>query len=87
MLFLGKFAADVAKSEKPDGASTFIRQLDEYQIGWTMLRNIDARNLVLATLPQWQRVYSDDDVIIYKRIAGLASNTPDESIEAKSDTR
>ena len=75
MLFLGKFATDVAETEKPEGAGMLVRQLDEYQIGWTLLRNVDPRNLVLATLPQWQRVYSDDDVMIYKRLAEAASNT------------
>jgi hypothetical protein len=74
MLFLGKFAADFEESVRPDGAGTFVRQLEEYKIGWTLLRNIDPRNLVLATLPQWQRVYSDDDVKIYKRVAEAASN-------------
>jgi hypothetical protein len=87
MLFLGKFAADIAESERPEGASTLVRQLEEYQIGWTLLRNVDPRNLVLGTLPQWQRVYSDNDVMIYKRIAGAAWDTPDKNIEAKSDNR
>ncbi|TMJ43495.1 MAG: hypothetical protein E6G89_01465, partial [Alphaproteobacteria bacterium] len=49
-LFLGKFAADVAETVKPEGSSVFMRQLDEYHIGWTLLRNADPRNLVLATL-------------------------------------
>jgi hypothetical protein len=87
MLFLGKFAADVAKADRPDGASTLIRQLDEYQIGWTLLRTADAKNLVLAALPEWQRVYSDSDATIYKHIAKVASDTPDADVQAKSDTR
>ena len=87
MLFLGKFAADIAETVRPDGSTTFIRQLDDYHIGWTLLRNIDPRNLVLATLPQWQRVYSDKDVMIYKRMSGTASDTHGQNIEAKSETR
>ena len=86
-LFLGKFAADVAETVKPEGSSVLIRQLDEYHIGWTLLRNADPRNLVLATLPQWQRVYSDKDVMIYRRISGTASETHGQNIEAKSETR
>src|SRR5262249_19288483 len=87
MLFLGKFAADAAESIKPDGANVFMRQLDEYQIGWTLLRNIDPRNLVLSTLPQWRRVYSDSGATIYKRISGTASTASDENIQVKSDNR
>ena len=64
-----------------------MRQLDEYHIGWTLLRNADPRNLILATLPQWQRVYSDKDVMIYRRISGTASDTHGQNIEAKSETR
>jgi hypothetical protein len=85
MLFLGKFAADVAKTETPDGASTLVRQLEDYKIGWTLLRNADARNLVLAALPEWQRVYSDSDATIYKRVAKVASDAPGIDIQAKSD--
>ena len=85
MLFLGKFASDVAESIKPGGAKVFVRQLEEYHIGWTLLRNIDPRNLVLSTLPQWQRVYSDSDATIYRRISGTASDTPDQNVEAKSE--
>jgi hypothetical protein len=86
-LFLGKFAADIAETVKPEGSSVFMRQLDEYHIGWTLLRNADPRNLVLATLPQWQRAYSDKDVMIYRRISGTASDTHGQNIEAKSETR
>src|SRR5262249_58031177 len=46
MLFQGKFAADVAESGKAGGKSTLIRLLDDYQIGWTLLRNADTRNLI-----------------------------------------
>jgi hypothetical protein len=86
MLFLGKFAADVAESERPGGASTFVRLLEDYQIGWTLLRNVDPRNLVLAGLPQWQRVYADSDATIYNRDAKAASDTSRERSEAKSDS-
>jgi hypothetical protein len=86
-LFLGKFAAAIADTVKPDGSSAFIRQLDDYHIGWTLIRNTDPRILVLGRLPEWQRAYSDKDVMIYKRIAGAASDMAGENIEAKSDTR
>jgi hypothetical protein len=66
-LFLGKFAADIAETVKPDGAGVFIKQLDEYDISWTLLSKTDPRNAVLSKLPQWQRAYSDDDVTIYRR--------------------
>ena len=85
-LFLGKFAAAVEEAGKPDGASAFIRQLDEYHIGWTLLRNADPRNLVLGRLPQWRRVYSDKDAVIYTRTFGAASDVQDASTEAKSET-
>ena len=87
MLFFGQFASDILASEKPEGASTFIRQLDDYQIGWTLLPVADSRNLCLSTLPQWQRVYSDDVAVIYKRIAEPTAAMCSENLAAKSDIR
>jgi hypothetical protein len=84
-LFLGKFATDIADTVKPDGTDLFVRQLNDYRIEWTLLQNDDPRNLVLATLPRWQRVYSDKDAMIYKRISGIASDAQGENIEAKSE--
>ncbi len=84
-LFLGKFAADIAETVKPGGSVTFIRQLDDYHIGWTLLSNVDPRNLVLSTLPGWERAYSDNDVIIYKRRPGIATVTHGQKTEAQSE--
>ena len=69
--FLGQFATTLAETGKTEGAETFIRQLDQYKIGWTLLRKVDARNLVLGRLPQWQRAYGDDDAIIYQRLSWI----------------
>jgi hypothetical protein len=86
-LFLGKFATTLAETRKSEGAETFVRQLDEYKIDWTLLRKVDARNLVLGRLPLWQRAYGDSDATIYQRVHGSALGTDGRSTEARSDTR
>ena len=41
--------------------------LDEFHIDWTLLQKDLAANKILALLPNWKRVYSDDTAIIFVR--------------------
>ena len=41
--------------------------LDEFRIDWTLLQKDQAANKILAHLPNWKRVYSDDTAIIFVR--------------------
>ena len=41
--------------------------LDEFRIDWTLLQKDQAANKILAHLPNWKRVYSDDTATIFVR--------------------
>lgn len=45
--------------------------LDQYKIGWTLLKPDDKRNPVLARLPGWSRAYADKYAVIYQRSGAL----------------
>jgi hypothetical protein len=45
----------------------FLRLLDEYSIGATLLAPGTPAIAMLDRLPQWQRVYSDDVAVVHKR--------------------
>ena len=41
--------------------------LDEFRIDWTLLQKDQAANKILAHLPNWKRVYSDNTATIFVR--------------------
>ncbi|WLA62941.1 hypothetical protein [Bradyrhizobium diazoefficiens] len=45
----------------------FLKLLDEYKIGATLLAPRTPAVAMLDRLPQWQRVYSDDVAVVHKR--------------------
>lgn len=45
----------------------FLKLLDEYKIGATLLAPSTPAVAMLDRLPEWQRVYSDDVVVVHKR--------------------
>lgn len=45
----------------------FLKLLDEYNIGATLLAPRTPATAMLDRLPQWQRVYSDDVAVVHKR--------------------
>jgi hypothetical protein len=45
----------------------FLKLLDEYKIGATLLAPSTSAVAMLDRLPQWQRVYSDDVAVVHKR--------------------
>ncbi len=45
----------------------FLKLLDEYRIGATLLAPSTPAVAMLDRLPQWQRVYSDDVAVVHKR--------------------
>jgi hypothetical protein len=45
----------------------FLKLLDEYKIGATLLAPSTPAVAMLDRLPEWQRVYSDDVAVVHKR--------------------
>lgn len=45
----------------------FLKLLDEYNIGATLLAPQTPATAMLDRLPQWQRIYSDDVAVVHKR--------------------
>jgi hypothetical protein len=48
----------------------FLRLLDEYRIGATLLAPTTPAVALLNRLPGWERVYADDVAVVHKRRAG-----------------
>ena len=45
----------------------FLRLLDEYQIGATLLTPSTPAVALLDRLPDWKRIYSDDVAVVHAR--------------------
>jgi hypothetical protein len=43
--------------------------VDEYHIGWTMLQPGTPAIALLDTLPDWRRIYADDNAVVHMRVA------------------
>ena len=66
-LFLDGFSLDIEKSQRPGGETELARQLEKFQIGWTLLPPDDSRVMALDKMPGWKRVYEDKQAVIHQR--------------------
>ena len=63
--FITRYNRDVLLADLPD----FLKLLDEYKLGATLLTPDTPAVALLDRLPDWQRVYSDDVAVVHKRQA------------------
>jgi len=66
-LYGGDFIKRYVEIVNARGARPLEETLDEFRIDWTLLQKDQAANQVLAHLPNWKRVYSDDTATIFVR--------------------
>jgi hypothetical protein len=66
-LYGGDFVKRYAKIVNVKGERVLDEALDEFNIEWTFLLKDQPANAVLAHLPDWKRIYSDDTATIYAR--------------------
>lgn len=62
--FIARYNRAIALADLPD----FLRLLDEYKLGATLLVPDTPASALLDRLPNWQRVYSDNVAVVHKRI-------------------
>ena len=63
--FISRYNRDLALADLAD----FLKLLDEYKLGATLLVPDTPAVALLDRLPDWQRVYSDDVAVVHKRRA------------------
>ena len=63
--FIARYNRDLSLADLPD----FLKLLDQYKFGATLLAPDTPAVTLLDRLPDWQRVYSDDIAVVHKRIA------------------
>jgi hypothetical protein len=63
--FIARHSRDLSLADLPD----FLKLLDQYKFGATLLAPDTPAVALLDRLPDWQRVYSDDVAVVHKRLA------------------
>jgi hypothetical protein len=63
--FITRFNRDVSLADLHD----FLKLLDDYKFGATLLAPDTPAVALLDRLPDWQRVYNDDVAVVHKRRA------------------
>lgn len=63
--FIVRYNRDVSLADLRD----FLKLLDQYKLGATLLTPDTPAVALLDRLPEWQRVYSDDVAVVHKRLA------------------
>ena len=63
--FIARYNRDLSLADLPD----FLKLLDQYKFGATLLAPDTPAIALLDHLPDWQRVYSDDVAVVHKRLA------------------
>jgi hypothetical protein len=63
--FIDRYNRDLSLADLRD----FLKLLDEYKLGATLLTPDTPAVALLDRLPDWQRVYSDDVAVVHKRLA------------------
>ncbi len=63
--FIARYNRDVSLADLRD----FLKLLDQYELGATLLAPDTPAVALLDRLPDWQRVYSDDVAVVHKRRA------------------
>ena len=61
--FIARYNRDLSLADLPD----FLKLLDQYKFGATLLEPETPAVAMLDRLPEWQRVYSDDIAVVHKR--------------------
>jgi hypothetical protein len=61
--FIARYNRDLALADLND----FLKLLDQYKFGATLLEPNTPAVAMLDRLPDWQRVYSDDVAVVHKR--------------------
>jgi hypothetical protein len=61
--FIARYNRDLLLADLPD----FLKLLDQYKLGATLLAPDTPAIALLDRLPDWQRVYSDDVAVVHKR--------------------
>jgi hypothetical protein len=67
-LYGGPFIIRYNRAVSLDDLGDFLKLLDEYKIGATLLAPDTPAVALLDRLPQWQRVYSDNVAVVHKRL-------------------
>ena len=63
--FIARYNRDVSLADLRD----FLKLLDQYKIGATLLAPDTPAVALLDHLPDWRRVYSDDVAVVHERLA------------------
>jgi hypothetical protein len=63
--FIARYNRDLSLADLPD----FLKLLEQYKFGATLLAPDTPAIALLDRLPDWQRVYSDDVAVVHKRRA------------------
>ena len=66
-LFLGDFITQYLDSGEPAGLESLQKILSDKDIGWVIFPPDDRRSKALATMPEWQKTYSDDFAAVWER--------------------
>ena len=61
--FIARYNRDISLADLND----FLKLLDQYKFGATLLEPNTPAVALLDRLPDWQRVYSDDVAVVHKR--------------------
>ncbi|WP_159011039.1 hypothetical protein [Bradyrhizobium sp. S69] len=61
--FIARYNRDISLADLPD----FLKLLDQYKFGATLLAPDTPAVALLDRLPDWQRVYSDDVAVVHRR--------------------
>jgi len=64
-LFQGGFMHDIEKSMNIDGGGILRKQIDDYGIGWSIMRPADGRAALLDNIPGWSRIYEDEFAVVH----------------------
>jgi len=68
-LYGGQFIARYNRGVSLADLRDFLKLLDQYKLGATLLEPDTPAVALLDRLPDWQRVYSDDVAVVHKRLA------------------
>jgi hypothetical protein len=71
-LYGGEFIKKYVEAVSLRGETSLEQVLDQYKIEWTFLLKDQAANKLLARLPNWKQVYTDDTATIFVRKRDLA---------------
>ncbi len=66
-LFQNGFMPEINASKKDGGGDILRKHLDQYTIGWTLLKVDDGRVDHLDRMSNWERIYQDEFAVVHRR--------------------